>query len=45
MSIVMVVCSRILGTLDLGLREAVSKGRQSINATLKGKKGDMLDVS
>lgn len=39
------VCSRILGTLDLGLREAVSKGRQSVNATLKGKKGDMLDVS
>ena len=36
---------RLLGTLDLPLREAVTNGRQSINATLKGKKGDTLDVS
>lgn len=35
---------RLLGTLDLGLREVVSKGKQSVHSTLKGKKGDMLDV-
>lgn len=36
---------RILGTLDLPLREAISNGKQSVNASLKGKKGDTLDVS
>lgn len=44
----MVLCtlllSRILGTLDLPLREAVSNGKQTVNAALKGKKGDTLDV-
>jgi len=36
---------RLLGYTDVQLHEAVSKGRQTVNTSLTGKKGDQLKVS
>jgi len=33
---------RLLGTLDLSLREVISKGKQSVNNALKSKKGEIM---
>ena len=35
---------RLLGTLDLLLRDVVQKGKQSVSQTLKSKKGEMMQV-
>ena len=39
------IACRILGTLDLSLREVIQRGKHTVSAKLKGKKGDLLDVS
>ncbi len=36
---------RLLGSTDVQLHEAVSKGKQAVNTTLTGKKGDQLKVT
>ena len=36
---------RLLGYTDVQLHEAVLKGRQTVNASLTGKKEDQLEVS
>ena len=41
----MCVRVRLLGSTEVKLQEVVSRGKQSITSTLKGKKGDMLNVS
>ena len=35
---------RLLGRTEIQLGEVVSRGKQSINTPLKGKKGDQLTV-
>ena len=35
---------RLLGMLDLTLQDVVSKGRQSVSAPLKSKKGELMQV-
>jgi len=39
-----VLCLRLLGMMDLSLREVVSKGKQSVNSALKSKKGWIMQV-
>ena len=40
----LVFSSRLLGVLDLNLREVVSKGKQSVSSALKSKKGELMQV-
>ena len=36
---------RLLGVMDLNLRELVSKGKQNVSSALKSKKGELMQVS
>ena len=38
------LCLRLLGMMDLSLREVVSNGKQSVNSALKSKKGWIMQV-
>ena len=35
---------RLLGMMDLNLREVVSKGKQSVSSPLKSKEGQLMQV-
>lgn len=35
---------RLLGMMDLNLREVISKGKQSVSSPLKSKEGQLMQV-